>query len=115
MAGTVAVGVLIWFPQWTIGAAFALACLTEIFPRWLGDLQEDTNTESLGLFAVGAALTSIEILVWYFLYRGEVPFSNLMFPTPDSPYDLRLIFLGWLMMFQATLSKLRQFFIEDSN
>ncbi len=108
IAGLLALATMIWFPEWTIATALALACFMEIFPRWLGFKERRSFSADWSIFVIGLALLGIAIVDWLLRYQGDVPFSNLLFPNKDAPYDLRIVFLGWLFMFQALIGKLRR-------
>jgi hypothetical protein len=97
--------VLVWFPPWTIGAAFASAMYFGFFG--IEAIEKTDTTSVFDLLASGVFFFGIELLDWLVRYRNDVPFRDVMFPTTETPADLRTIFIGWLLVFSAMSKKIR--------
>jgi hypothetical protein len=102
--------VLIFFPSWTIAAAVATALRLAV----TGDFDNNEKPgEVIDLLAYGIGFLFIEYVNWLLQYQDEVPFRDVVFPTEDTPADLRMIFIGWLFLFAALIAKIRAKLNED--
>ncbi|MBL8525396.1 MAG: hypothetical protein JNN20_17085 [Betaproteobacteria bacterium] len=102
--------VLIFFPSWTLAAAMATAIRLAV----ANDFGANEKTgDVIDFLAYGVGFLFVELLNWFLQYQGEVPFRDVLFPTEDTPADLRMIFIGWLFLFAALISKIRAKLNED--
>lgn len=103
--------VIIGFPRFTIAAALVCAIYLEYFSAPNDD--KIPKEETLGLLAFGVLFIFVEFMDWLLRYRDEVPFGDVLFPTDDTPADLRFIFIGWVLLFMWGLNGIRKFVAED--
>ncbi len=91
--------VLIVWPQWSV----VLALLWGFAWAWFEDIDLGTNPDEISWSILGLAFTyfGLEFLFWLVSDSQVHAFTELLFPTGDSPLDFRLSFVGWLLFFRA--------------
>jgi len=103
--GLVVAVVLIVWPQWTVPFALVWAVVW----TWLDepDIGEDPDDVSWNILGLAILYFGLEFLFWLAFASNEYPFTELLFPTKDTPLDFSLSFVGWILLFRAICGWLR--------
>lgn len=97
--GVVAATILIVWPQWSVPFAMVWAVVW----TWLDepDIGEDPDDISWSILGLAILYFGLEFLFWLAFESSEYSFTELLFPTKDTPLDFSLSFVGWILLFRA--------------